>query len=180
MSMVVLEGPNSVGKSTICEWGETEFGVPRFHWNPNYAASEQAWTDATLNEWGNKGAPAIFDRFFLTGIVYPAAGMKKYQGVSPYNGQEYIDATLARIEALRKDGALLLIQARLPFERLMASEIKQNPAHREAEQDFYAIWKGYEDLFEARFPDRHIYNFEDEGSLVTTRQLVREFIERHR
>lgn len=175
MAMIVLEGMNNVGKSTLVDAICEVYDLPRFHHAPT-RGEEADFIRGHIDTYGDGGL-AIYDRFYWTYLAYPSVGDwhwgKDYPPSITPEFRQWAEAELRRIDAA---GKLLLIHAAIPLQKIIDYEVGLNPAMDtlEVKGDLATLKRTFEEVL--RDWNAVAYDFTDPASVQATRERISQFI----
>lgn len=171
--MIVLDGMNNVGKSTLVDWVEEHYGIPRFHHAD--VGDEEGFVLSHLERWAFSEDVAIFDRFFFTYLAYPVLGDWAHGERCPIS-EACIQMAVKTLAEAKEQGKLLLIHARRELDDIMAYEIRLNPAMRQpsVRENLARLLAKFDELFQPWNPV--IYNIDQPESIARVREQVAEFV----
>lgn len=175
--MIVLEGQNNVGKSTLVDWTCAQYGILRFH-HAGPEDEEAQWVRDMLARWGSSDDVAVFDRFYFTYLAYPSTGNWRWGKAPPPSvTPAFCEETEAQLREMLEKRDLLLIHAAIPIEKLWAYEVGLNPAVEEAKGDFLVLKRAFEDVLASwrTVP----YDYTDPASVEAVHDLISRFVALH-
>lgn len=173
MAMIVLDGQNNVGKSTMVDWTVARHGIPSYHHAE--PGTEAAFVRENLARWGRSDDVAIFDRFFFTYLAYPSTGNWGWgKSLPPSVTPDFVAWAKGELAALINEGNLLLIHAAIPIEKLWAYEIGLNPAVESAKQDFVVLGRAFDEALAGW--GALAYDYTSPASVEAVREAISRFI----
>jgi hypothetical protein len=172
--LIVLEGMNNVGKSTLAEYIRDTYNLPMFH-HAGPTEEEAYHVKRHLERWGDSPDCAVFDRFYHTYIAYPVNGNWRWgRDYPPSITPDFRQWAEAEQRDLIARGQMLLIHAHPPFERVFKYEVDLNPAVEPARQDFVDLYEAFMTIF-SDWPVIR-YDFTDPASVQSTHEAVAKFL----